>query len=161
MNAALYWTIWISLGLFTAGEAGKRTLRRRRPVSPVVWWAWTAGLVLCIIHTVIAFDVRHGWSHDAALESTARQTKAVYGLDWGGGIFANYLFIGAWAWEAVRWRQSPATVIGQPRWLVRSLQAFYLVIILNAAVIFAGGSRRIAGGLLVLLLLWIWRPVTA
>jgi hypothetical protein len=158
VNAALYWTIWIALALFAAGEAGKRALRSGRPVRPLAWFGWTAGLALGIVHTAMAFALRHEWSHEAAVESTARQAEAVYGLAWGGGLYVNYAFLGVWAWEAARWRQSPASVAAQPVWLVRSLQLFYFVIILNAAVIFAGGARRIAGALLVLCLLWIWRP---
>ena len=158
MNAALYWTIWIALALFAAGEAGKRALRAGRRSSPLAWFGCAAGLALAVVHTVLAFGVRHGWSHEAAWQSTARQTAAIYGLDWGGGLYVNYAFLGAWAWEVVGWRRSPASFARQPVWLVRSLQLFYLVVILNAAVVFAGGARRIAGALLVLALLWIWRP---
>ena len=58
MNAALYWSIWIALALFAAGEAGKRALRADRPVSPLAWPAWMAGLAFAVAHTAIAFGVR-------------------------------------------------------------------------------------------------------
>ncbi len=158
MNAALYGTIWVALVLFVVGEAGKRSLRDGRSPSSLVWWGWTTGLSLCVVHTALAFDVRHGWSHEAALQSTARQTAAVYGLEWGGGLYVNCIFIAVWAWEVVAWRRSPTALATQPSWLRRSVQFFYFVVILNAGVIFAGGARRIAGMLVVLSLLWIWRP---
>jgi hypothetical protein len=35
-----------------------------------------------------------------AVLETARQTDAVYGVSWGGGVYVNYLFVAAWLTEA-------------------------------------------------------------
>lgn len=145
---AMYLTIWLALTLFAAGEAG----RSLSPpgVRPPRWarQAFTAGLVLAIVHTMLAFDIVHAWSHADAVRNTARQTSAVYGIAFGSGVYVNYLFFAVWLVDAVRWRRSG--------WVLR---AFYFVIIVNAAVIFAAGSRRILGGLLIAALVGVWvRP---
>ena len=154
MIAALYLTIWIALILFALGESG-----RHRAGMVAAAWAWPAfagGLLLCLVHIALAFEYVHGWSHAAAVAATRAQTSAVYGLDWGGGVFVNYLFVGAWAIDAWAWRA--ATRRGKPsptawRW---PLRIFYAVILLNAAVVFAAGVRRLTGLAIVLWLLWLW-----
>jgi hypothetical protein len=159
MNAALYGTIWIALGLFCAGEAGRRHIHAGRLTAPWAWWAFSVGGLLCAIHVAIAMSVTYGWNHDAAVAATARQTMAVYGLDWGGGVYVNYAFVGVWWLDAWRWRRCPSRDGRVARVVTWTTRIFFFVIILNAAVIFAGGTRRIAGALIVLWLLWIWRPV--
>lgn len=153
MPAALYVTIWVALALFAAGEVG-RSGRRAVP-APWAWWVSLAGLMLAAAHFVLAFDVRHGWSHASAVRDTARQTAAVYGLDWGGGLYVNYAFLGVWALDLWRWKLSArGTPRSQfPTWLAR---AFYVVVILNAAVIFATGWRRGLGAMLVAALVVAW-----
>jgi hypothetical protein len=157
MTAALYATIWIALALFVAGEAGKRSgqpgIARR-----YAWAFWFSGALLCALHIAIAFAERHGWSHDAAVRETARQTAAVYGIDWNGAIYVNYLFVAVWAIEAWWWRTRPAEYFARPRSLTWGLRIFYLVVIANAAVIFAGTPGRVAGIPLVAALVWQWRP---
>ena len=153
----MYWTIWIALLLYGAGESGRRRIRAGG-AAPWAWWAFVAGALLCAIHIGIAMKSAHAWSHEAAIAATARQTMAVYGVNWGGGVFVNYAFVAVWLFEAWRWRRRPAGNARAITWMTR---VFFLVMILNGAVIFAAGTRRIAGALLVVWLLWIWRPVGA
>ena len=80
--------------------AVRRRASRRAGRGPV----WCAGLVACVAHILIAMAYRHGWSHEAAVLETARQTAAVYGLAWGGGVYVNYLFVGVWLAEIAWWR---------------------------------------------------------
>jgi len=130
------------------GETG----RQLSPVKPWAWIAFVVGLLLCVVHIVIAFAHAHGWSHAAAVGATARQTEAVYGLAWGGGIFVNYVFVAAWAADAWSWRaRGPMEAV--LRWPRR---IFYAVVVFNAAVIFAAGFRRVLGLAIVLWLLWLW-----
>ena len=149
MNAALYVTIWLALAAFIGAEA-----RRRRWSAPLSF----AGLALLIIHIALAYGVRHGWSHDAAVLATAQQTEAVYGLDWGGGIYINYLFAAVWGIDAWQRWASPAAAAARRPALQWGLRAFYGVIIVNGAVIFVPGPRRWLGIAVVLALIWIWRP---
>jgi hypothetical protein len=106
----------------------------------------------------IALDVRHGWSHQSALEATARQTAAVYGIEWGGGVYVNYLFVIIWLAEAWWWRMDPKSYARKSPVLAWTLRAFYFIVIVNAAIVFAGPARRIAGAILVTCLIWAWRP---
>ena len=156
----IYWTIWIALLLFCAGEFGRRRLRGTDSAASWAWWAFVAGALLCAIHIGIAMQSAHAWSHEAAIAATARQTMAVYGVDWGGGVFVNYAFVAVWLFEAWRWRRRPAEA-RDARVITWMTRIFFFVMILNGAVIFAAGTRRIAGAILVVWLLWIWRPVGA
>ena len=155
----MYLTIWIALLLFVAGEAGRRRGVGRGSPPGWAWPAFAAGAVLSAIHVVLAMAIAHAWSHDSAVAATAAQTKAVYGLDWGGGVFANYAFVAVWAFDAWRWRARVNRSRAGPDALTWTIRVFFLVMILNGAVIFAAGSRWIFGAALVAALMWIWRPV--
>lgn len=167
MTAALYLTIWLAVALFVAGEAlasgavfGRdphRAAVRARAVH-------AAGLVLCVVHILISFDVVHGWSHAAAVAATAEQTRALFGLNWGGGVYANYFFVAVWALDTQWWRRSGGpggplsrgTSGGGSRAVTWALRAFYLIYLLNAAVVFAAGWRRALGLVLVVALAAVW-----
>ena len=149
---AVYLTIWAALCLFTAGEIGRA--RNARGVG----WPWHAsalGLGLSIVHTLLAFEVVHGWSHDDAVRNTAMQTERVFGVGVGSGVYVNYVFFVVWLLDLVRWRQDGGIERRSTGALV-ALHTFYLVIILNAAVIFAAGSRRAAGAILMVVLAGAW-----
>ena len=64
---------------------------------------YTAALAFAIVHVLVAFDLVYAWSHDAAIEATARQTAEVVGIRWGGGIFVNYLFLPLWSADVWHW----------------------------------------------------------
>jgi hypothetical protein len=149
----IYWTIWFALVLFVAAQYGQRTSAHLPR-----WAVWTnvAGIVLCAIHIVITMGLVHGWSHAAALEATAQQTESVYGLRWGGGIYVNYLFVGVWTFDTW-WHSRPNRPSGD-RWLRLPLRVFYLMVIANAAVVFARPHMRVLGVGLVVALLYAWRP---
>jgi len=132
----LYATIWSALVCFVVGVTGRR---------PIVW---LAGAVICWAHIAIAMGARYGWSHAAAVAATARQTAAVYGLDWGGGVYVNYVFAGVWLADALWLVVSPGRWASRPRVVNWSLGLFYVVIIVNAAIVFASPSGRVAGLLL-------------
>jgi hypothetical protein len=157
VTVALYTTIWLSLCLFVVGEAGKPRSRHAVTTS-WPWRLWVLGALICIVHMAIALDVRHGWSHRSAVEETARQTAAVYGIEWGGGVYVNYLFVIVWLAESWWWRRDPEGYACQPTALTWTLRAFYLIVIVNAAIVFASPARRIAGAVLVMFLIWVWRP---
>ena len=90
----------------TGGKAWRRRLR----------WAWTIGFGFFGIHVLSAFHFYHGWSHQAAVDDTARQTGELLGWRFGEGLYFSYLFLILWGVDAlVRWR-SPQEF--RPRWLV-------------------------------------------
>ncbi|MBM3786009.1 MAG: hypothetical protein FJW30_16740 [Acidobacteria bacterium] len=69
-----------------------------------------AAFGIYLIHVALAFTFVYGWSHAAALRETARQTRELFGVDSGAGIYLNYLMTlvwGAdciWNWRARAWR---------------------------------------------------------
>jgi hypothetical protein len=157
-DLALYGTIWLSLALFVIGQGGQRAGLRDGRASGAAWWMWCIGVMLCGAHMVLAFGVRHAWSHAAAVRATALQTEAVYGLYWGGGLYVNYLFVAVWFVEAIWWRLNARSFFRRPRAVTQLVRAFYLLILFNAAVVFAAPARRAAGMVFVAALLWAWRP---
>jgi hypothetical protein len=106
----------------------------------------------------LAMAVRHAWSHDAAVAETARQTAAVFGVNWGGGVYVNYLFTASWLAESWWWRVNSDGYARMPKAVLWTLRAFYFTVIVNAAIVFASPARRMAGALLAIVLLWTWRP---
>lgn len=155
----MYWTIWTALLLFVAGEAGRRRGFGRGSPPAWAWAAFAAGAVLAAVHVMLAMATAHAWSHNSAVAATAAQTNAVYGLNWGGGVFANYAFVAVWALDAWRWRARVARAGAGPDALTWVIRFFFFVMILNGAVIFVAGPRSILGAALVAALVWIWRPV--
>lgn len=151
-------TIWLAMIGFVAGEVGK-TRQWRMGIAPRwAWPMWCAGAIACVAHILIAMAYHHGWSHQAAVLETARQTASVYGLAWGGGVYVNYMFVGVWLAEVAWWRLDSSRYARQPRWMRWAVRAFYFVIVCNAAVIFVAPERRFAGVAVTAALLaaWFW-----
>ena len=158
LDIVLFGTIWLGLLLFVVGQLGQRSIAASGNTCARASWLWFCGAMLCAIHMIVALGLRHGWSHQASVEATAAQTAAVYGLYWGGGIYFNYLFVAVWLAESAWWCINPKSFVSRPPVVVSIARAFYLLIIVNAAIVFAAPSRRLAGAVLVLGLLWAWRP---
>jgi hypothetical protein len=79
----------------------------------------------------------------------------MFGVRVGWGVYVNYVFFAVWLADAVWWRVSP-DVHRRPAGVTWALRVFYLIIIVNAAVIFAVGWRRILGLLIVSWLARVW-----
>lgn len=146
-------TIWLSLLAWVVGEwrrcAGRGTKAAGRR-------EWTAGALAALGHAAAAFHFRHGWSHTAAAAETARQTVAVTGLDWGGGLYVNYLFLAVWTGDAAWWWLNPETFGRRPKALDRAVHTFLLFMFVNGAVVFARGPIRVVGTAAVLAVIAAW-----
>ncbi len=154
MGAALLrGTILLSLFAWVAGEWGRGA---NRGMNPAGRGAWTVGALAAFGHGAAAFHFRHGWSQQAALIETARQTAAVTGLDWGGGLYVNYLFLAIWVADAGWWWLFPRAFDGRPKALDRAVRAFLLFMFLNGTVVFAKGPSRGVGTAAVLAVLFAW-----
>ncbi|MBM3779096.1 MAG: hypothetical protein FJW23_12835 [Acidimicrobiia bacterium] len=146
--------IWLSLVCFVAAHAAFRD----RPVEQGRRWPLTvywAGAGLAFVHYLAAFHWHYDWSHSQAVLATAGQTAEAFGLDWGGGVWVNYLFLAAWGVDASGYTLHRPIPPGAWRWMLR---AFYLTIIVNGAIVFAAAPMRPFGALLVAGLVWSWRP---
>lgn len=148
-------TIWTALAAYAAGEAG-----RVRPCGArSEGWArtiWSIGAALYLAHVVVAFDRAYAWSHGAAYAHTAARTRTLFGVDWGGGIWVNYLFTALWTAEAMWWWWSPEGYRGRARPVEYAVRATFLFMIVNGAVVFVSGASRYAGAAIVTVVCAIW-----
>ena len=133
LDAAVFITVAAAVACWSAGEA----LRSRA--------FWTAGALLMLAHAVLAFGVFYEWSHAVARDLTMRQTAALTGLQFAGGIYINYLFLIVWLGDAVWWWLSPRTHAGRPVWASTAIRGFVFFMMLNGAVVFADGWARVLG----------------
>jgi hypothetical protein len=146
-------TAWTSLVAWAASE----WTRARAPrASQTGRAAFTIGGLSLVAHSALAFELRHGWSHAAALRDTARQTEALVGWAFGGGLFVNYFFLALWTFEASWWWLAAASYGGRRRRFDQGVRAFFLFMFLNGAVVFAHGPLRLLGAAAVLLVGWSW-----
>jgi hypothetical protein len=145
---------WLSLAGLLAGEAGAAAGRRAGVEPRWVWLAASAGWIALAVHMVLAMAVHHGWSHTAAVTETARLTGQVYGLAWGGGVYVNYAFLLLWLVVLFRWRASGSSDL--PAWLIWTWRIAVLVVVSNAAVVFAAPARRLAGAIVTAALIVSW-----
>ena len=72
------------------------------PADRVYILFWSGAWLLCVLHVVCAFQFRHHWVHSAALQHTAEMTERVVGINWGGGLYINYVFLICWGVSSVR-----------------------------------------------------------
>lgn len=139
------WTVRVALALYVLALAERVCAAGRRPWLDLARVSWTAGCLAFMLHMVCAFQFYHQWSHRAAYEATARQTAAVVSLDWGGGLYANYVFAALWAVDACWWWCSPERYPARPIGIEWAVQGFLGFMAFNATVVFGAGAIRWIG----------------
>lgn len=156
MDAGELWTRWtvrVAMLLYVLSLAlHGRSLRWSR-------LAWTGGCAAYLLHVICAFTFYHHGSHANAYAATARQTEAVVGWNWGGGLYANYAFTLVWIADVCRqWMKAERIARNESatRWLAWGVQGFMGFIAFNATVVFASGAVRWGGILGVVLLTTVW-----
>ncbi|MEX0700489.1 MAG: hypothetical protein WD069_00185 [Planctomycetales bacterium] len=141
----VHWTARLAIGCYAARalvDAAQRGDRRQRAAR----WLWTIGCGAYLLHVLAAFHFVHDWSHAAAYAHTARQTAAVIGWEWGGGLWANYALTAVWAADVAVWwgrGRAPTPAARAWGWFVHAFLAF---MVLNATVVFGP---------------WWWKPLAA
>jgi hypothetical protein len=143
------WTIRAALALFVAYFAGWLAVRSSR-WPEIARWIWTAACGLFVAHVACAFHFTHGWSHWAAWEDTARQTKDLMGVEFGQGIYFSYLFLVLWIADVI-WMWLAPLQRGTP-WTRALVHCFLCFIAFNGAIVFEDGPTRYAGIVACLLL---------
>jgi hypothetical protein len=93
--------------------------------------------------------VFYGGSHESARIETTRQTAALTGMAFSGGIYLNYLFLAVWLSDAAWWWIAPVSYHSRPRALGLAIRGFIFFIIVNGALVFADGWARVVGALAV------------
>lgn len=97
--------------------------------------AWTIGLLLYLLHVFGAFHYFYDWSHSIAYRETARQTNELFGVNWGGGLYLNYLFTLVWVADCAWWWRSPIGYASRSRAISRSVHGFLAFMFVNATVV--------------------------
>ena len=147
-------TIWISIFAYAAGCVVFATARDR---DRWVRLAWTIGCAALVAHFISAFQFYHSWSQSSAYHETARQTAAVVGLNWGGGLFINYAVAILWTSDIAWWWFAGLKSYRRRPWLLTMLwHGFLVFIIFNATVVFKDGLTRWIGLLVCLSLCLSW-----
>jgi len=132
--------------LATIAWAIGEALMRRSPRSDrLARVSWTVGVVLTLLHVVLAFDLTYAWDHEAAVQATVSQTLALVGWGWRGSIYINYLFLVIWMADACWWWLAPASHATRARWIEMTRLALFTFMFFNGAVIFASGFGRAIG----------------
>jgi hypothetical protein len=139
------WTVRLALALYVLALALRAASAKRRPRPGLARLFWTVGCLAFLLHVGCAFQFYHHWSHRAAYEATARRTAEVVGLDWGGGLYANYAFAAVWVADVCWWWWSPERYLARPRGVEWAVQGFLGFIAFNAAVVFGAGAVRWLG----------------
>ena len=119
--------------------------------------AWLIGCICYLAHVAFAFHFYHEWSHDLAFRHTARQTQAVVGWNWGGGLFINYLFTLVWSADVLWQWLAPLAHRSRSKGFELAIHGFFLFMIVNGTIVFGAGSIRWCGAAGLVALLAAWR----
>jgi len=95
----------------------------------------TIAVTVYLVHVWAAFDSFYRWSHSFAYSETARQTAELFGVDWGGGLYLNYLFTIVWLADCAWWWLKSEPRRTMPRGLSIAVHAFLLFMFVNATVV--------------------------
>ena len=154
-------TIWISILSYAVGCVVFAMASRQTQLDRWVRLAWTIGCAALILHFICAFQFFHSWSHESAYVDTARQTAAVFRINWGGGLFINYAVASLWLADvAWFWFAGVNSYRRRPWLLTLAWHSFLIFIIFNATVIFKDGMTRWIGLLVCLTLCLSWVSIS-
>ena len=149
-------SIWLAVLAYVIGTGLILETRVRPSLKHASRWVWTVGCAFFLVHVLCAFTYFHHWSHEAAYRETARQTAALTGLHWGGGLYFNYVFAFAWLADVLWWWLAPASFATRPCWLNGAWHTFLFFMAFNGAFIFVHGPIRWFGLLLCLAVAISW-----
>ena len=137
------WTLWTARLCFVLYvlALGLR-LRGRNSAAQL---AWSAGFVVFAVHMAAAFQLEHHWSHADAYAATARKTALLTGLDWGGGLYANYVLAALWLVDVLWWLVRPRSYLRRPVAIEGAVQGYFAFLWFNATVVFGHGPIRPIG----------------
>ena len=137
------WTLWtarISFLLYVLAIALRLTRRDR-----TARFVWSTAFAAFACHMIAAFEFEHHWSHADAYDSTARKTDALTGLDWGGGLYANYAVAIVWLVDVLWWLMRPSNYLHRPAAIEGIVQGFLAFLWFNATVVFGHGPIQPLG----------------
>jgi hypothetical protein len=143
-------TMILSTAAWAVGEA---LMRRSVRSDRLARGFWTGGIVLALLHVVLAFRFVYDWNHETAVAATVRQTTDLLGWGWRGGIYVNYAFLTWWLADVGWWWLAPESHATRSLRFERLRVAAFAFMFLNGAVVFASGIGRLVGTLSLILVL--------
>jgi hypothetical protein len=149
-------TVWIALLAYAIGAGLLLSAAGREAWTVRARLFWTIGCVFFLAHVFSAFEFYHHWSHADAYRETARQTREMTGLNWGGGIFLNYVLALAWFADVFWWWVAPGSFARRPKWLTVPWQSFFAFMVFNGTIVFGHGPVRWLGVVIFAGLGWLW-----
>ncbi len=129
-------------GAASADPAGQPLGRRASLGIRLARALWTLGCAAFLLHVASAFYFYHHGSHAAAFRHTAQRTQELFGWNFGGGLFVNYLFTVVWLADTLWWRLDEPSYLGRSRSWDAALHVFFLFMIVNGGLVFADGLVR-------------------
>ena len=152
------WAIRFSVLCYVLNTTS-RIRRKDRVPSRIELILWVAGCVAYLVHVGLAFHAFHDWSHQAAVQFTADETKRVIGIHNGQGVWANYAFAVVWIGDCVRLarirRQERAvSQNGDAETLGKVIDWGFALMMFSATVVFGPPFYRVL--FVPLLAVWIW-----
>lgn len=139
------WSVRLGVLLFFAVLILRAILRKPEARGGALYWLWLVSFLLFVVHVTAAFHFKHGWSHAAAFDDTARQTQDLIGIPLGLGVYFNYLFLALWALDLVLDRSRSRAPSGWRSWIRMGGLAYLLFIVFNGTVVFKTGGMRVFG----------------
>lgn len=131
-------------------------IRGMSEVSVIVRSVWLMGALAALAHSVGALWAFHQGSHEAAFESTAKQTEELLGVAVGIGLYVNYLFVLVWFVDAgLRFFRSDWYKC-IPYWYRIAVYGFLAFIAINGVIVFKSGAVRWIGVLAIAILCMLW-----
>lgn len=133
----ILWAARVAMLLYVAGIVGRLTGHWRLARA-----AWSVGSLALVVHVAAALAFVHHWDLDSAYAEVAQQTADTYGLDWGGGVYINFLFNAVWLADAGWWCLAPASYLARSRGWDLVVHGFMAFIVFNAVIVFPTGPIR-------------------
>lgn len=153
-------TIWITIVAYTIGSAVFARARGSARGDSATRVLWTIAVAFLIAHFICAYQFYHHWSHQSAYLDTARQTDAVVGWNWGGGLFINYAFLIIWIIDISWWWLRGLDSYRKRPWpVIAAWHGFLIFILFNAMVVFKHGTTRWVGLVICSILLLSWARI--
>jgi hypothetical protein len=153
-------TIWLALSGAALGTIAQFPFRSNPKRQALARWFWTVGCFALLAHVACAYHFYHAWSQSSVYQETARQTAEVFNLNWGGGVYVNYVFMLAWLVDVLWWWHGSGRGSGRydqrPRAWVWGWRGFFLFMVFNATVVFKTGALRWIGLLMCLAMAVVW-----
>jgi hypothetical protein len=106
-------------------------IRRRRESRAL----WTVGLALYLLHVWFAFEYFYGWSATKAYQETAAQTMQLFGVNFGGGLYLNYLFTILWSLDCAWWWFDSESYKTRSTVISTSVHAFMAFMVVNGTIV--------------------------